>query len=140
MTKTAIESYISLFESLSPDNVHQFEPLVTEHVRFADPFNDVRGYPKMRAIMMDMFERSESPRFSVYEFVQNANVVYIRWRFEAKLPVLGLFKTDGVSRVLLDGQGLIAEHVDYWDSAPIYMQIPILGRLLRSIRAKMALP
>lgn len=140
MSKTTIELYIALFESLTPETVKQFEPLVTENIRFADPFNDVRGYTKMRDIMLDMFERSESPKFSVYEWVKNENTVFIRWKFEATLPVLGLFQTDGVSRVSLDESGLVSEHVDFWDSAPLYMQIPILGRLLRSIRAKMALP
>ena len=140
MNQTAVEQYVDLFENLTPEKVTQFEPLVTEDIRFADPFNDVRGFSKMSDILTDMFERSENPSFKGFEWFQQSESAYIRWEFSAKLPVLGVFKTEGVSRLSLNKQGLITEHLDFWDSAPIYMKLPLLGRILRSIRAKMALP
>ena len=140
MSQTSVQRYVELFESLTPENLIQFKTLVTEDVRFADPFNDVRGFSKMIDILNDMFERSEDPSFEVFEWFEQPGVAYIRWEFRAKLPVLGLFKTEGVSRLSLNEKGLVAEHLDFWDSAPLYMKLPLLGRVLRSIRAKMALP
>jgi hypothetical protein len=140
MSQTSVQQYVELFENLTPETVNQFESLVTPDVRFADPFNDVRGFSKMCEILTDMFERSENPSFKVYEWFEQTGMAYIRWEFSAKLPVLGAFKTDGVSRLSLSENGLISEHVDYWDSAPLYMKLPLLGRILRSIKAKMALP
>ena len=58
MSQTSVQQYVELFENLTPDNVIQFESLVTPDVRFADPFNDVRGFSKMWEILTDMFERS----------------------------------------------------------------------------------
>jgi len=140
MSQTSVHQYVELFENLTPDNVIQFESLVTPDVRFADPFNDVRGFSKMCEILSDMFERSEDPSFTVFEWFEQAGMAYVRWEFSAKLPVLGVFKTEGVSRLSVNESGLISEHIDYWDSAPLYMKLPLLGRVLRSIRAKMALP
>ncbi|NRP28356.1 SnoaL-like domain protein [Marinobacterium sp. xm-d-420] len=140
MNQTSVQQYVELFENLTPDSVTQFESLVTPDVRFADPFNDVRGFSKMCEILTDMFERSEDPSFTVFEWFEQPGAAYVRWEFRAKLPVLGVFTTEGVSRLSINESGLIAEHLDYWDSAPLYMKLPLLGRILRSIRAKMALP
>ena len=140
MNQTSVKQYVELFENLTPDSVTQFESLVTPDVRFADPFNDVRGFSKMCEILNDMFERSEDPSFTVFEWFEQPGAAYVRWEFCAKLPVLGMFTTEGVSRLSINESGLITEHLDYWDSAPLYMKLPLLGRILRSIRAKMALP
>lgn len=140
MSQTSVQRYVELFESLTPENVNQFKTLVTDDVRFADPFNDVRGFSKMNEILSDMFERSEDPSFKVYEWFEQPGFAYIRWEFRAKLPVLGVFKTVGVSRLSLNEKGLVSEHLDFWDSAPLYMKLPLIGRILNKIRAKMALP
>jgi hypothetical protein len=140
MSQTSVQKYVELFENLTPESVNQFKTLVTEDIRFADPFNDVRGFSKMSEILNDMFERSEDPSFKVFEWFEQPGVAYIRWEFSAKLPVLGLFKTEGVSRLSLNGEGLVSEHLDFWDSAPLYMKLPLLGRILSKIKGKMALP
>lgn len=140
MSQTSVQRYIELFENLTPENVNQFKILVTDDVRFADPFNDVRGFSKMSEILSDMFERSEDPSFKVFEWFEQPGFAYIRWEFRAKLPVLGVFKIEGVSRLSLNEKGLVSEHLDFWDSAPLYMKLPLIGRILNKIRAKMALP
>jgi hypothetical protein len=45
-----------------------------------------------------------------------------------------------VTRVELDEQGLIAAHIDYWDSDSAFMaRIPVAGAFVRLLRKQMAI-
>jgi len=134
------QGYLELFTNLTPERIPEFSDWVAPNVRFRDPFNDVQGIEKMQAILLDMFERAKEPKFEVLEHVLGEEGAYLRWLFTATIPVIGQLEVDGVSRLQFDKQGRISEHLDYWDSAPIYLKLPILGALLRPLKSKMALP
>lgn len=134
------QGYLELFTHLTPERIPEFSRWVSRDVHFRDPFNDVRGISKMQAILHDMFERSGDPRFNVLEYRLAGDTAFVRWRFSARLPLLGDMHVEGVSRLQFDNQGLISEHLDYWDSAPIYLKLPLIGALLRGIKGRMALP
>lgn len=134
------QGYLELFANLRPERIPEFVEWVSEDIHFRDPFNDVRGRSKMQAILVDMFERSEEPKFTVLEHRLGGDAAFIRWHFSARLPVLGCLDVEGVSRLQFNNQGLISEHLDYWDSAPIYLKLPLLGALLRRLKGRMALP
>lgn len=134
------QAYLELFENLTPERVGEFDQWVSPDVHFRDPFNDVYDLESMKAILGDMFERAEQPRFSVLEHQLDGTAGFLRWNFTAKLPVIGRLNIEGVSRLQFDSQGRVSEHLDYWDSAPIYLRLPFIGRLLNKIKEKMALP
>jgi len=134
------QGYLELFANLTPERISEFSKWVSVDVHFRDPFNDVRGLEKMQSILMDMFERSSEPKFRVLEHRLGGDTGFIRWHFSAVLPVLGDLQVEGVSRLQFDNQGLISEHLDYWDSAPIYLKLPVIGAILRKLKARMALP
>ena len=65
-------------------------------------------------------------------------MAYIKLQFTGSLKNK-TFKLTGVSRVVFDQQGLVSEHIDYWDaSEQFYMKLPIIGGLLRLIRKQAA--
>lgn len=134
------QAYLELFENLTLDRVGEFDLWVSPDIHFRDPFNDVYGVDSMKAILVDMFERAEQPQFSVLEHQLDGTAGFLRWNFTATLPVIGNLSIDGVSRLQFDDEGRVSEHLDYWDSAPIYLRLPILGRILKKIKEKMALP
>ncbi|HSG03920.1 MAG TPA: nuclear transport factor 2 family protein [Marinobacterium sp.] len=134
------QGYLELFANLTPERIAEFSRWVSEDVHFRDPFNDVRGLSKMQAILADMFERTDEPRFRVLEHRLGGDTGFVRWHFSARLPVLGKLNVEGVSRLQFNNDGLISEHLDYWDSAPIYLQLPVMGWVLRRLKGKMALP
>lgn len=138
--ESVCQGYLELFANLTPERIPEFSQWVSADVHFRDPFNDVRGLSKMQAIMEDMFERTEEPKFRVLEHRLGGDTGFVRWTFSAKLPVLGKLNVEGVSRLQFNNAGLISEHLDYWDSAPIYLKLPAVGWILRRLKAKMALP
>jgi steroid delta-isomerase len=133
-----LEAYIAMFERLAPDMLDELGLVVTDDIHFVDPFNDVRGFTAMSEIFVDMYRRTKSPKFVVLDWSVNGVNAYVRWRFTAGLPVLGEFKTLGVSHLIVDEEGKVKEHIDYWDSAPIYMRVPLIGRLIKALRSRMA--
>lgn len=138
----ALQAYAEAFARLTPAGVDALCRRVSAEVHFRDPFNDLHGREALRRLLLDMFERSGRPRFQIDEvcWLAEQQVGWLRWQFEARLPVIGTLRVEGASRVRLDAQGRVCEHLDYWDSAPVYLQLPWLGALLRRIRRRIALP
>lgn len=133
------QRYCQVFSNLSPETIGDLQDLVTEQVHFRDPFNDVRGFNKMRRVLEDMFENTENPAFNVLEQSVFADHAWLRWQFTARVPVIGLLSVEGASRLEFDHyNGLVTEHIDYWDSAPVYLRLPFIGALLRQIKRRMS--
>lgn len=133
------QEYCDLFSNLTPENLDQFLTCVSSDIRFKDPFNDVVGFEKMRLILSEMFEHTQNPSFSVYEQSVFDDHAWLRWQFNAGIPVIGLLSVEGASRIAFDlVQGKVTEHIDFWDSAPIYMRLPLIGFFLKSIRKRMS--
>jgi len=132
--------YCALFVTLSPENLAELEPLLSPSVHFRDPLNDVRGWPQVRHILLDLFQRCEQPRFYILDKHLVDGCGLLRWTFEARIPRLGWFSIEGMSRLQFDTAGRICEQLDFWDSSPFYLRLPVVGRLFRRIRRKMAPP
>jgi hypothetical protein len=43
------ELYVRFYEAMTQDGLSQLPDLVAHDVRFVDPFNDVRGWPRSSA-------------------------------------------------------------------------------------------
>lgn len=134
--------YAEAFASLTPERVNDLCERLAPEVHFRDPFNDLRGRERVKALLNDMFERTGKPAFDLIEVCwhQESHSAWLRWQFDAQVPVIGELRVEGSSRIRLDDAGKVIEHLDYWDSAPVYLQLPLLGALLRRIKHKMALP
>lgn len=137
----AARQYAEFFSRLTPKDLDRLDHFFTPGARFKDPFNDVRGIAGIRAVFEHMFQHCPAPRFDVHEIVVKGRVAYFRWRFRDRLPDQpGRFRldVDGLSRVEFDDQGLVIEHIDFWDPAEhLYVQIPFVGWLLGQIRKRL---
>lgn len=135
------QQYADVFSHLRVDNLDELLSYVSEDIHFRDPFNDVYSKEAMRHILLDMFNKTNSPKFVVIEqvVIESAAVGWLRWEFSAGLPVIGRVEVEGATRLSYDNtQQCITEHLDYWDSAPLYFQLPIIGRLLNRIRSRLS--
>lgn len=134
-------AYLDYLESLSPESLDRLSDHVEPDVRFADPFNDVSGEKRLRAVFEDMFERTRNLRFEVKDHVLEGNVCYARWRFRCDVEGLkgGELDFEGVSRIVFSAEGRVLEHVDYWDAAQhLFQRVPFLGRVVAAIRRRLA--
>lgn len=134
----ALNSYIVFFEQMKREDLVRLPELFSHQARFKDPFNDVTGIEQINKVFHHMFETLNTPKFVIDEAVLESDVAYIKWKFTGAVYSKQL-KLVGLSRVVFDEQGLVSEHIDYWDaSEQFYMKLPVIGSILRFIRNKAA--
>ena len=133
-----LDHYITLLENLSPANLEQLRELVDNDIRFSDPFNEVAGVDAYLQLLRDMFQRLEDVRFTIRESVKQDRIAYLYWTFSASSKITGKLHFQGTSRLLFAEDGRVVCHQDFWDSAAIYQQLPIIGILVRWLRKRAA--
>jgi ketosteroid isomerase-like protein len=136
----AVTRAIAFFEHLSPADVAQMGQLYAPQARFKDPFNEVQGVPAIQRIFEHMFEALEQPCFVVTGRVVQGQQCFLTWefRFAFKTFHRGVAQTvRGATHLVLDAQGLVTLHRDYWDAAEeLYEKLPAVGALMRWLKRR----
>jgi len=133
--QAATERYAAFFSHLSPNDLQRFDKYFAVNARFCDPFNDVHGVDAIRNVFVHMYKQCTKPRFVVHDYALSGQVAYLHWRFDCDQNVT----IDGLSKVIFDEQGMVQEHIDYWDAAAqVYSRIPLLGSILSLVRGRLA--
>ena len=136
------EKLTHFFETLhSGTSIDSFRSIYDDKVSFKDPFNKVDDIASVYGIFAHMYQNLDNPRFVINEYMDKENIIYVKWDF------LFAFKGkkdensfEGVSRLVLNEQGKVISHIDYWDAAEhMYEKMPLVGSLLRFIKRKIAI-
>ena len=132
----AITRLVRCFEHLQPELGRLYAP----DARFKDPFNEVQGVPAIEAIFQHMFGALEQPRFVVTGQVVQGAQCFLTWDFCFAMRNVrpGVEqKIRGATHLVLNDQGQIALHRDYWDAAEeLYEKLPVLGALMRWLKRR----
>lgn len=147
-----LERFIQHFESLTRGSLDQVIQCYAADTRFKDPFNDVSGQAKVRAIFEDMFDQLHEPAFTIVSVIEqpprsgadDSHEVFLTWDFKFRFR---RFRTQvnqcvrGASHIHFDQNGLVTEHRDYWDAAgELYEKVPLLGSLMRWLARRLSVP
>ena len=136
----AVARVVAFYENLTPAGLAALGTLYAPGARFKDPFNEVQGLPAIERIFEHMFESLEQPRFVVTGQVVQGAQCFLTWDFQFSLRRLrrGAVQTvRGASHLVLDAQGLVVLHRDYWDAAEeLYEKLPLLGTLMRWLKQR----
>lgn len=139
-TEDAVTRVIAFFENLSPADVATIGQLYAPLARFKDPFNEVQGVPAIQGIFSHMFESLDQPRFVVTGRVVQGQQCFLTWDFlfAFKNFEKGVTQTvRGASHLMLDAQGMVTLHRDYWDAAEeLYEKLPVVGALMRWLKKR----
>ena len=139
-TEEAVTRVIAFFENLSPADVATIGQFYAPQARFKDPFNEVVGVPAIQGIFAHMFEALEQPRFVVTGRVVQGQQCFLTWDFLFAFKDFhkGVTQTvRGASHLVLDEQGLVTLHRDYWDAAEeLYEKLPGVGSLMRWLKRR----
>jgi len=131
-----------VFGSLTPAAVAQLGAIYTEHARFKDPFNDIRGLAAIQGVFQHMFGALMEPRFVVTRRVVDGAHCFLVWEFHFRFR---RFRSEvdqciyGTSHLQLAPDGRILDHRDYWDAAEeLYEKLPLIGPVMRWLRQRAA--
>lgn len=133
-----VETLVAFYEGLSPASIGRLRELYAADARFKDPFNDVRGVDAIERIFRHMFEQVDDPRFAVGTRIVQGRDAMLVWVF--RFSTRGRAMTvRGVTHMVFDDEGRVAEHRDYWDAAEeLYAKLPVIGAVLRWMARRLA--
>jgi steroid delta-isomerase len=123
------------YEQLSPENLSLIDTVYAKDCYFKDPFNDFSGIEKIKEIFIKMFKGLKNPHFIILESFKSEvdveNSWMLKWNFHFELMGKKI-KITGTSHLLLDDEGKIKSHIDYWDTAEgMLFHIPLMGMVFR---------
>ena len=130
---------VKWFEQLAPADIERLAELYAADARFKDPFNDVQGVAAIQRVFVHMFTALHEPRFKVHEVIVQGDRCFLSWDFLFRFKRFsGAPQTvRGGSHLVLDAQGRIALHRDYWDVAEeLYEKLPLLGAFMRWLKRR----
>ena len=137
-TQTAFNGYRVFLEGLTTDSIGELDLYVSEDVIFRDPLHDVAGSKAMQNLFTRLFDRVTSIDFRVDSHAVHDNLVFFRWSIAGTLSG-SPWSVEGVTRLTFNSDGKVVEQVEYWDVASqLYERFPIIGPLLRRLRARVA--
>lgn len=140
MTHNPVNDIVTFFETITPQSIARVAELYAPDATFKDPFNDVRGLPAIERIYRHMFEALNAPRFIVTSQLVDGPACFLIWEF--KFYFKNFDKTTeqtvrGGTHLLLDAQGKITAHRDYWDPAEeVYEKLPVVGGVMRWLKKR----
>jgi steroid delta-isomerase len=141
MSDTSLQRYAAFFEQLNVDSLSQLASVMTEDVHFVDPFNDVHGIESVEKIFRHMFSSLQNSKFKVTHAALTGGSQpngLIRWELSSFLNGKP-YNIIGMSELGFAADGRVNSHIDHWDAAQqFYERLPIIGWLLRTIRARLA--
>ncbi len=136
----AVETIAQFFQTLSPQRVEQLAAIYADDASFRDPFNQVRGLSEIQRIFRHMYVNLVSPRFIITDRIVDGQKCFLTWEFRFSFrrfqPAVEHCVLGG-SHLLLDQQGRITMHCDYWDAAEgLYEKLPVVGVLMRWLKRR----
>ena len=137
-SNTAVNNIVSYFETLTEASVSKLPEYYTEDAYFKDPFNEVRGVKHIQHIFAHMYVALDKPRFIITSRIVEDNTCFLVWDF--KFYMKKYHKTTeqvirGGSHLILNSEGKIVSHRDYWDAAEeLYEKLPVVGALMRWLK------
>lgn len=136
-----VKRMVAFWEHLEPEDLAHLGKVYAEQATFKDPFNDVQGLTRIRAVFADMFERMHDPRFVITDAALQGDRVFLVWDFSGRLRSSNqqLLYIHGASHLKFNDDGLVIYHRDYWDAAEeVYEKVPVLGALMRWLKRRIA--
>ena len=132
------QAYIKLFEDISQERLIGIGDFVSDEIHFKDPFNDFIGIKKFRRLLVKTLTEVNNPQLNVTHKLWSDGVLFLRWSFNGKVRLLGYWNIEGMSEIRFDSEGLVNEHIDYWDASEnFYSRLPFVGTVIRIIRGRL---
>lgn len=110
-----------------------------DDVLFRDPIQTLRGREAFARMNRSLAERSRDFRFELHDAAGQGPVAFLRWTMHFT-PKLGFeMHVEGVSYLRANAEGLVEEHVDYWDLPTFFASaLPGGAAVLRALLRPLA--
>jgi limonene-1,2-epoxide hydrolase len=136
----AVDRIVEAFQNLTPAGVETLDTIYAPDARFKDPFNDVQGLAEIQRIFRHMYVTLENPRFLITGRIVQDTQCFMTWEFRFAFRRFKQGRVQcifGGSHLVLNDEGRITRHRDYWDAAEeLYEKLPLVGSLMRWMKRR----
>jgi len=129
-----------VYDQLAPGRIEGLESLYSPNVRFTDPFHDIEGLADLQAYFEAMYSQVAVCTFAWGPAGSSADgtSLFQEWTMTLRHRTFRPRQTielPGCTRMTVR-EGRIVAHRDHFDAAAlIHDRIPVLGAILRRVRA-----
>lgn len=138
--RARVAEIAGFFSALQPSDVQRMPEFYTPDAYFKDPFNEVRGASEVQRIFKHMYVALDQPHFVVTGQLVDGAQCFLTWNFVfrfKRFDTTAWQTVRGGSHLMLNPQGLIEHHRDYWDAAEeLYEKLPAVGSLMRWLKRR----
>lgn len=140
--KDSVDKIVTYFETFTPQSIPFVAEFYAPDAYFKDPFNEVRGHKAIEGIYAHMFEALTAPRFIVTSQIvdPDKNACFLIWDFKFCFKSYNTSTEQtirGGSHLILNADGKITSHRDYWDAAEeLYEKLPVVGGVMRWLKKR----
>jgi hypothetical protein len=140
--KEAVARFSDFVSDLSEERIRASAPSVyAEDAWLNDTLKTVEGSAAIEEYFVESARATEEIRAQVTGWARSGADFYFRWEMAIRFRKLRRGRTCrsiGMSHVRFDRYGRVAFHQDYWDAAAgLFEHIPILGWMIRKIKARL---
>ena len=138
---TLQERFTQFYHRLDLTSLEQLPAIYAGGVAFQDPVGTHSGLKELDSYFRKLLEGCTDCRFKIDEQQFDQTSGYVNWTMSFSSPRLNggeIIDVEGVSLLAIDGDRITIQR-DYYDlGAMVYEQLPILRRIVRYIRGRMA--
>ncbi|MGR5119296.1 nuclear transport factor 2 family protein [Vibrio astriarenae] len=135
-----VESVAEFYQQLGKNNLDTLGDIYHQDVVFEDPAHKMYGLTTLERYFVSMYSNVTDCRFQISSADQVEDRGYIRWLMFLTHPKLSSGKeiqVEGMTFVQFS-EGKVIHHKDYFDlGAMLYERLPLLGRVITSIKRKL---
>ena len=139
MSAPVVERFCRLFNELHAGNLERLADVYAADVVFEDPLHRVEGLEAMTRYFARMYEGVASISFDFHDVLESGDQAMLAWSMRMthrRLRPGEELVLPGASHVR-HANDRVVSHRDYFDAgAMIYERLPVLGGLVRAVRAR----
>lgn len=137
----AIAQFLDLFTRFDEDALRGgITALYAEEVFFNDTLVELHTAAEVEAYFLHTLDQLEQCTFDLVDVASHDGNYYFRWlmtfrmhRYRNDPPNVSI----GMTHIRFNADGKVVFHQDYWDTANLYKQFPVIGGLMRWIHRRL---
>lgn len=136
-----LNNFIEVYQKLSTDNLSLLEVIYHKNVTFVDPIHQIQGFDNVSQYFEGLYQNLHSCEFTITDVIAVDGKAAIYWEMTYSHKKLNQGRPVTVlGNSYIKGQdNKVIYHRDFLDLGEmIYEQLPILGRIIKWIKIKVA--
>ena len=120
----------------SPPSRVEWENLYNKNVKFLDPTQEKNGIDAYIEAQDGLIKRCDDIYLESHSIAINERIAFVEWTMRLKIKGIE-FIYDGTTRLILDDEGKVKEHRDYFDfCSGTFGKVPVIGAFFRCLYSR----